>query len=301
MTPRMIRLSPRYQRTLVRPVWVSGPGMITGQLVRLCFRPAPVDTGIIFVRTDLPGSPRIPAHADRVTDTRRRTTLGNAPATVTLVEHTLAALSGLRIDNCLVEINGVEPPGLDGSSLGFVQALQQTSIELQHQFRPRWTVTAPITVAHGPAMIRFHPADDQQTGLGLHYLLDYGADSPIPRQIASCHVTPASFVQELAACRTFVLEQEAEMFRQQGIGQHLGPRDLLVFGPRGLVENSLRFADEPSRHKMLDLLGDLALCGVDLVGDVVAYRSGHPLNVELAKTLAGLIRQTPFTTTRRVA
>ena len=114
-------------------------------------------------------------------------------------------------------------------------------------------------------------------------------------------MTPASFVRELARCRTFVLEHEIAAFHAQGIGRHLRPRDMLVFGPKGLVQNRLRFADEPSRHKMLDLLGDLALCGVDLVGDIVAYRSGHPLNIEMAKKVSRMIQQTPFTTSRRAA
>ena len=190
---RMIRLSPRYQRTLNRPVWVTGPGLITSQPIRLCFRPASVDTGIVFVRTDLPGHPRIPAHADHVSDTRRRTTIGIAPVQVTLVEHALAALAGLRIDNCRIELDGVEPPGLDGSAQGFVDALQSVDIELQHLPRTRWTVTAPIQVSAGPAVITLHPASTNQSSLTVHYLLDYGAirtDTPANGEL---HGDPGEF------------------------------------------------------------------------------------------------------------
>src|SRR5438045_2552614 len=121
----------RYQRTLARPATVAGVGFITGSPVRARFHPGPADAGVGFLRTDRPGQPPIPPRARQVTDTRRRTTLGPAAAGVTLVEHVLAALSGLRIDNCLVELDGPEPPGLDGSARGFVEALAEAGVELQ--------------------------------------------------------------------------------------------------------------------------------------------------------------------------
>jgi UDP-3-O-acyl N-acetylglucosamine deacetylase len=279
------RLTDRPQRTLAGSAEVSGSGLLTGVPVRLRFLPAPPDTGVAFVRTDQRPPTRIPAAVRSVTDTRRRTTLGHAPAQVMLVEHVLAALAGLRIDNCTVELDAPEPPGLDGSARGFVAALLAAGAVSQPARRPVWGVRAPVTVGHGGATLTLHPPDD---GLSLRitYLLDYGPGSPIARQAYTQTITPERVAADIAGCRTFLLEAEAREMRRQGVGVWLTPADLLVFGPRGPIDNRLRFADEPARHKVLDLIGDLSLLGADLCGHVVAYRSGHPLNVELVRTLA---------------
>ncbi len=279
----MRRHSYRYQRTLARSAEVEGIGYLTGASVRLRFRPAPPCTGVVFVRTDLPGRVRIPARLDLVTGTQRRTTLGHPPAQVGLVEHVLAALAGLRIDNCVVELNAPEPPGLDGSARGFVDALQAAGAELQAARRAAWCVDEPVVVRHGGATLALHPATDEF--LKVSYLLDYGLNSPIDQQRHTAIITPELFAHDLAGCRTFVLEEEAEALRRQGLGTRTTAADLLVFGRRGPIGNRLRHANEPARHKVLDIVGDLALLGHDLHGHVVAYRSGHPLNVALVKEL----------------
>jgi UDP-3-O-acyl N-acetylglucosamine deacetylase len=272
----------RPQRTLAAIAQIEGVGFITGARVRVRFRPAPADTGIIFQRTDRPQAPAIPARVESVTGTDRRTTLGSAGG-VTLVEHLLAALAGLRIDNCAVELDGPEPPGLDGSAEGFVAALTAGGVVLQSGRRAICTPEKPVVVSAGSATIGLHPATE--TGLRASYLLDYGAFAAISRQTFTVDVLPGEFVQEVSPCRTFVTEEEAEELRARGIGKHLSPADLVVFGRRGPIQNRLRYADEPARHKVLDMIGDLALCGFDLAGHVVAYRSGHALNVELARRL----------------
>ncbi|MBY0230795.1 MAG: UDP-3-O-acyl-N-acetylglucosamine deacetylase [Gemmataceae bacterium] len=277
------RHSTRPQRTIARPAAVAGPGILTGSPVRLRFQPAPADTGAVFVRADLPGKPRLPAHVSRVTGTARRTTLGTAPVQVALVEHVLASLAGLRIDNCLVELDGPEPPGLDGSAAAFVQALQGAGIVGQDAPRPVWGVDEPVTVRSGEACLTLHPPEGP--GLLLTYFLDYGPLSPLVEQVATLELSPGAFARQVSRCRTFVLDHEADELRRQGIGAHLSPSDILVFGPRGPVENRLRFADEPARHKLLDMVGDLSLLGADLCGHLVAYRSGHPLNVRLCQEL----------------
>jgi UDP-3-O-[3-hydroxymyristoyl] N-acetylglucosamine deacetylase len=279
------RLSHRPQRTLARPVEVRGMGFLTGAMIRLRFAPAPPNTGIAFVRTDLRPPVRIPATVDQVTGTKRRTTLGHAPAQVMLVEHVLAALAGLKIDNCSVEVDTCEPPGLDGSSQAFVTALIEAGCVAQAARRAVWAVDEPVTVAHEGATLTLYPPDGR--GLRISYLLDYGAGCPIDRQSYTLNVTPEAVMTEVAGCRTFLLEIEAAEFRRQGFGERLRHSDLLVFGNRGPIENRLRFANEPARHKVLDLIGDLSLMGADLCGHVVAYRSGHPLNVQLVRTLAG--------------
>ncbi len=285
----MRRIGYRHQRTLARPAEVRGVGFITGAQSRLRFLPAAPDTGVAFVRTDLPNRPTFAARPDKVTDTNRRTTLGSAESGVTLVEHALAALAGLRIDNCTIEIDAPEPPGLDGSASGFAEVLVAAGVALQSAHRAIWAATQPVVVTQNGATIGLHPPTTASLGLTASYILDYGPRSPIVRQSFTTELTPETFAREIASCRTFLLEDEARELLAEGIGRHLTPDQLLVFGPRGPIENRLRFADEPARHKVLDLVGDLALCGFDLVGHVVAYRSGHALNVALATTLAGRV------------
>jgi UDP-3-O-acyl N-acetylglucosamine deacetylase len=277
------RLGYRYQRTVARPARVQGVGFLTGVTVRLEFLPAPPSTGVVFVRTDLRPAAHIPARFHQVTGTQRRTTLGHAPAQVELVEHVLAALAGLRIDNCVVELDAPEPPGLDGSAQGFVEALCDAGAVLQPARRAIWGVDTPVTVSRNGATLTLHPVEREE--LRISYLLDYGPHAPIARQVHTQTLTPECFTNELATCRTFLLEAEAEELKRQGLGTRTTTADLLVFGPRGPVDNRLRFGDEPARHKILDLVGDLSLFGHDLRGHLVAYRSGHSLNAMLVRAL----------------
>jgi len=280
----------RPQRTLASTAEIEGVGFITGAHVRVRFRPAPGNTGIVFRRSDQPEAAAIAARVESVTSTDRRTTLGTPSRGVTLVEHLLAALAGLRIDNCAIDLDGPEPPGLDGSADAFVIALARVGAVLQSARRPIYTPSAPIVVARDGATIALHPRGE--TELRASYHLDYGVFAPIPRQTYTLDVDPGSFAREVAPCRTFVTAAEAETLRAQGIGKHLTAGDLVVFGNRGPIRNRLRYADEPARHKVLDMIGDLALCGFDLAGHLVAYRSGHALNVELARQLASAASHT---------
>jgi len=272
----------------MRSAELVGVGFLTGATIRLRFTPAPPSTGIVFVRTDLQQPLKVAALVGAVTGTQRRTTLGRPPAQVALVEHVLAALAGLRIDNCYVELNAPEPPGLDGSAQQFVDALRRAGARLQPARRAIWTTDQPLCVSQGGATLALHPCTADV--LRITYILNYGPGAPIDRQTHTETITPESFMNGLAACRTFLLESEAEELRRQGLGSRTTAADLLVFGKQGVIGNSLRYADEPARHKILDLVGDLSLFGHDLRGHVVAYRSGHPLNVELVRkmTHAGL-------------
>jgi UDP-3-O-acyl N-acetylglucosamine deacetylase len=276
------RLSYRYQRTIRRSVDVQGIGFLTGAMVRLRFVPAPPDTGAVFVRTDLRPIVHVPARLALVSGTQRRTTLGQPPAQVGLVEHVLAALAGLRIDNCFVELNAPEPPGLDGSARRFVDALRQAEPVLQGERRAVCTVDAPVLVEQKGATLSVHPGHESLT---ISYILDYGAHSPIGWQMHTQTMTPEGFANEIACCRTFILEEEAAELRRQGLGARTTASDLLVFGRGGPIDNQLRFGNEPARHKILDIVGDLSLLERDLCGHIVAYRSGHPLNVELVRCL----------------
>jgi UDP-3-O-acyl N-acetylglucosamine deacetylase len=269
---------------------LPGVGFITGTRVRVRLAPAPANAGIVFRRIDLPGSPAVPAHVSQITSTNRRTTIGPPATGVTLTEHLMAALAGLRIDNCTIELDGFEPPGLDGSAGGFTELLLRTGVQVQSALRPIWSVDRPLVVAANGATITLHPAEGKS--LRASYILDYGLNAPIPRQIYTLEVTPENFAVEVARCRTFATEQEARMFQAMGVAPHLSAAEVVVFGPRGPIDNRLRFADEPARHKVLDMLGDLAMCGFDLAGHLVACRAGHALNAELARRLAELAAAT---------
>ncbi|MCI0461172.1 MAG: UDP-3-O-acyl-N-acetylglucosamine deacetylase [Gemmataceae bacterium] len=280
----MRRVCFRDQRTIARTAEVQGIGYLTGSTVSLRFLPAPPDHGVVFVRTDLGPGASVPACVEQVTGTNRRTTLGCPPVSVSLVEHVLAALAGLRIDNCTVELNAPEPPGLDGSARGFVEALRRAGVQLLSEPRAVWCVENSVVVTQNGATLALHPPESAD--LRASYLLDYGHHSPLGRQSHTQVVTPETFANELADCRTFLLEEEAAELQRQGLGARTTVGDLLVFGAHGPIGNRLRRANEPARHKVLDLIGDLSLLGQDVCGHLVAYRSGHPLNVELVRALS---------------
>ncbi len=296
----------RPQRTIVREAGLRGISFLGGRDVEIRFRPAAAGTGVVFLRADLPDRPSVPAHVQYTIPRQRRTTLERGPAIVEMVEHVMAALAGLRVDNCLVEIDGPETPGCDGSSRAFADALAGAGIVEQEAAREVLVIDRPVTVSEGGAILTAHPGDPRR--LVLSYNLDYGPRTPIGRQSLFVDVTPESFRDELASSRTFLLEAEAEALREAGIGSRTTERDLLIFGEAGVIGNELRFRDECVRHKILDLLGDLALMGVDLAGHVVAHRSGHQLNAELARELlkalggrdAGLQRPGPSSTSVEV-
>jgi len=278
----VIELGSRPQRTLARRTSVTGTAFLTGLPACVVFEPAPEDTGIVFERADLPGRPRIPAHVAHVVSTDRCTALGHGPAQVMLVEHILAALAGLHLDNCVVVLHGPEPPGLDGSAYGFVQALQAGGVVLQKAMRPIWGVVEPIVLSEDGRSLAFYPDRER---LRITYYLDYGAFRPPGQHRHTLVCTPEHFVREVARSRTFLLAEEVQPLRQRGWGTSLTAADVVVFDRRGVVANRLRWADEPARHKILDLVGDLALAGLELRGHVVGCRSGHRLNVALARRL----------------
>jgi UDP-3-O-acyl N-acetylglucosamine deacetylase len=237
---------------------------------------------VVFIRRDLPHPVRIPARVEHRIEAPRRTTLRAAGASVEMVEHILAALAGLQIDNCEVCVDAAEMPGCDGSSLPFVEALDAAGIIAQPSPRATLIVREVTRLGNDESWIEARPAPG---GLSAKYRLDYGRDNAIGRQTLAMGITPDSFRRELAPGRTFMLKEEADWLRSQGLGKRATAQDLLVFDDLGPVENELRFPDECVRHKLLDLVGDLALAGCDLVGHFVAHRSGHRLNAELVRVL----------------
>ncbi|MFZ5830278.1 MAG: UDP-3-O-acyl-N-acetylglucosamine deacetylase [Planctomycetota bacterium] len=273
----------RPQRTIATAVSVEGVGYWSGRKVSVEFRPAPADCGIVFVRGDLPGAPRIPALVDYRVEMPRRTTLCRGGVAVEMVEHVMAALAGLQIDNCEVWVDQTEMPGLDGSALPFVEALASAGSVLQTADRATVHVREVVRLGDSQSWIEVRPSSSGRTV--LQYELDYGAGNPIGRQSLEITLTPRLFQFSIAPCRTFLLESEAMALQARGLAKKATCQDLLVFGNRGPIGNALRFPDECVRHKLLDLVGDLALSGCDLVGRFVAYRSGHRLNAELVRAI----------------
>ena len=273
----------RQERTIAAEAGVRGIGFLTGADVQVRFRPAAAGAGVTFVRADLPGQPSVPAHLRHVIPRQRRTTIRRGEAVVEMVEHVMAALAGLRVDNCVVELDAGEAPGLDGSSLAYVEALDGAGIVEQDRPREVLVIDRAISLRSGKAVLAAHPGEADR--LMMAYSLDYGPTAAIAPQSRFLEVTPESFRAELAPCRTFLLEAEAKALRAEGIGSRTTEKDLLIFGPDGPIRNALRYPDECARHKILDMVGDLALLGKDLIGHVVAHRSGHSLNAELGLAL----------------
>ena len=288
-------MSIRNQCTLAKPAVVEGVGYWSGQDVSVEFRPAASDSGVVFVRRDLPGQPRIPATIANRSDMPRRTTLCREGAGVGMVEHIMAALAGLRVDNCEVWVDQPEMPGCDGSSLPFVEAILAAGMVEQHAPRQRYVVQNTIRLGNEDAWLEARPGGGDK--LVLRYDLDYGSANAIGRQSLEIVLSPRFFRVNLAPARTFMLEIEADALRAQGLGQRVTANDLLVFGAQGPIDNQLRFPDECVRHKLLDLVGDLALLGADLVGRFHAYRSGHRLNAGMVTALCRL-KATPLRVVR---
>ncbi|MBC8288926.1 MAG: UDP-3-O-acyl-N-acetylglucosamine deacetylase, partial [Planctomycetes bacterium] len=274
----------RLQRTIRREATTGGIGFITGADVSVRFLPADADHGIVFQRVDLADQPCVPASLDSLIPRQRRTGLSANGATVELVEHVLSALAGLQVDNCLVQLDAPETPGFDGSCQAAVDCLIEADFEEQDVYREVLVLDREYSLADDDgSTIQARPSG--RSSMALTYQLDYGPTSPIYPQTYSVELTPETFVNEIAFARTFILESEVEALKAQGLGKRTTAKDLLVFSPDEIVDNSMRAADECARHKILDCIGDFALIGCDLHGYFSAWRTGHRMNHELMKAV----------------
>jgi UDP-3-O-[3-hydroxymyristoyl] N-acetylglucosamine deacetylase/3-hydroxyacyl-[acyl-carrier-protein] dehydratase len=273
----------KLQKTIKSEAKISGKGLFGGEEAKVVFRPACEDSGVVFVRTDTPEPVRISAIATNLAERSRRTTLKKGSVSVETVEHCLAAVNALGIDNLIAEISGLELPAPDCSCAEYFKVLKQSGIVEQQVGRKEYVIREPVTVTAGDASIYALPYSDD--GLNITFDLDYGGHTGIGREIFSCRVTPENFEKNLAPARTFLLEAEAKQFQARGMGTHLGPRDILVISSDGPIKNSFRFPNECVRHKIVDLVGDLALVGRAIRGRIVAYRAGHALNQQLVRRL----------------
>ncbi len=301
------------QTTIKAPVTVKGVGLHTGKEVTMTFKPAAENHGYKFQRVDLPGAPIIDADVDNVTDTSRGTTITQNGASVSTVEHTLAALAGLELDNILIEINAPETPIMDGSSIIFIEELEKVGFEIQDADREYFVI---------PSNITYSESDRQVDMVAMPYIDDYRVtvmvdyNSPV---LGSQHAGLsgiAQFKKEIASCRTFCFLHELEMLLKNNLIkggdlnnaivvvdkvvsdeelEHLAKlfnREKIAVAREGILNNvELRHQNEPARHKLLDVIGDLALIGMPLKGHVMAARPGHAANVAFAKKIKALIKK----------
>ena len=277
------------QKTIAKEIKASGKGLFEDKDAKVTFCPAQPDTGIVFVRTDLPEPVRIPVVLENLAQRSRKTAVKKGSVSVETTEHCLAAVSALEIDNLVIQISGPELPGLDASSAEYFKLLKKAGIVEQQAQRKELVITKAISLTEGDASIYALPFKDDV--LNITYDLDYTGHTGIGRQVYSCAVTADNFEQNLAPARTFLLEAEAKQFQARGIGTHLTPRDILVINSDGPIKNSYRFDNECVRHKIVDLIGDLMLVGRAVLGRMVAYKSGHSLNHRLVEELVKMSEQ----------
>jgi UDP-3-O-[3-hydroxymyristoyl] N-acetylglucosamine deacetylase/3-hydroxyacyl-[acyl-carrier-protein] dehydratase len=304
----------RKQRSIARNVSLEGIGLHTGNPARITFNPAPPDSGIVFVRTDLPGSPSVVADIDHVADISRGTTLANGDARVYTVEHVLAAVSGLQIDNIIIELTSNEPPVGDGSALPYVERLLEAGIETQDADRNYLEIVEALSYSETDRAVDIvvTPSDTFR----ITFMIDY-KNPALGTQYTTLIDLEREFVDEFAPARTFCFLSEVEMLKAQGLIKGGGLHNAIVIydsdkgqvevdrirkaldlkekayvGKTGIINDiPLRFPNEPVRHKALDLIGDLTLIGVPVKGHILAARSGHKANVALVRQLRALYKR----------
>lgn len=305
------------QRTIEKPVSLSGVGLHTGTSSTITFKPAPESYGIKFVRVDIGGRPEIPANVDYVVDISRGTTLGLGDAKVHTVEHVLAAIVGLQIDNIIIEMDGIEPPIGDGSSLPFVDLLNKAGFVTQNT--PKDYLVIDQTVMHNDEENQVDIVALPLDGYRITVMIDY-QNPALGSQHSGMFDLEKEFISEFAPARTFCFLSEVESLSDAGLikggnidnaivivdheidkkgldhlQNKLGIEHELAVSPEGYLNNNkLRYRNEPARHKVLDMLGDLALIGAPIKAQILAARPGHKANIEFAKKIRALYQQKKF-------
>ena len=271
------------QRSLKSSVRATGVGLHTGEKVVMVLRPAPVDTGIVFCRSDLPGNPAIPARATQVSNTTMATVLEHEGARVSTVEHLMSAFFGLGIDNAYIDVSAEEVPIMDGSAGTFVFLLQSAGVEEQAAPKRYIRILKPVEIEKGDKRVRLDPFNGFKVGFSIEF------DHPVfdaAQNTVEVDFGQVSFVREVARARTFGFTQDVEMMRSKGLGRGGSLDNALVIDDfRVLNADGLRMADEFVMHKALDAVGDLYLAGHPLIGAFHGHKSGHELNNLLVRKL----------------
>ncbi len=268
------------QQTVAKEVSYSGVGLHTGSTTKVTFKPAPPDHGYVFVRTDLPGEPKVSVDPDNVIieDAIRQTALGYGEERIYTVEHVLSACRGMGVDNVIIEVDGNEPPIADGSAKPFVDVLLEAGFVSQDRPRQYITINEPIWLFKDGLELAVIPSNSTEITFKINY--DHPA---IGIDSASFLITPETYAQEIAPARTFCFLREIEALREQGKIKGGSLDCALVIGDEGFINEDLRYPDEIIRHKILDVIGDFALLGAPLKAHIIAVRSGHAFNVEFVQ------------------
>jgi UDP-3-O-[3-hydroxymyristoyl] N-acetylglucosamine deacetylase / 3-hydroxyacyl-[acyl-carrier-protein] dehydratase len=276
------------QKTLKKEVTIKGVGLHTGRRCRATLRPAPENSGIDFVRTDLPGQPVFHADVSNVIDIIRGTTLGEGESRVYTIEHVLSALSGFGIDNARIELDDNEPPVGDGSAKLFVDAIRSAGVIEQNAEKVYFTVETPFEYQASQTIIRIEPLDYFEIMCEIDY------NHPLLKNQTFTFSERLDYEKEIAPARTYCFDYEIEALKKKGLAKGGSLDNAIVIGPTGIYnpDAKLRFENEFVRHKILDLMGDLMLIGRPLKARVIAKRCGHGHNI---KALKQLLTERPLT------
>jgi UDP-3-O-[3-hydroxymyristoyl] N-acetylglucosamine deacetylase len=266
------------EQTIAAPIEFEGVGLHSGAPVKLRLLPAPAGSGIVFRRTDLDNF-EIPAIGRYVAKVSYATSLMRQGVLISTTEHLLSALIGMGVDNVIVELDNLELPILDGSALPYVEAFRTAGIRAQRRRRETVRVLHPIEVREGDKFIGVYPG----SGYSIEYAIDFPA--PVGHQKASVDLAAETYGTEIAPARTFGYKANEKQMRDMGLIRGAGPENIIILGPKGPENGPLRFSDEYVRHKVLDLIGDLALAGRRIEGHVVAERAGHAMHTALVSRL----------------
>ena len=271
------------QRTLKNTVRATGVGIHTGQKVYITLKPAPIDTGIVFSRTDFEKSVNLQANANLVGDTSMSTTLIKNGVRVSTVEHLMAAFSGMGIDNCIVELSASEVPIMDGSAGPFVFLIQSAGIELQSKAKKFIKVIKPVEVKHDGKIARFEPFNGYKLKFEIEFNHPAFSDHTKSKEI---NLSTNAFVKEISRARTFGFMRDIEMLRDNNLAMGGSMDNAIVLDDyRVLNQDGLRYEDEFVKHKILDAIGDIYQLGHPIIGSFYGYKSGHALNNQLARAL----------------
>lgn len=276
-----------FQKTIVRQTSISGIGLHTGVPTTLTFKPAPENTGIKFVRTDLTEQPEVKASIDWVIETDRGTTISSDGIKIHTVEHVLAAIVGLGIDNLVMEVTSSEPPVADGSSLPFAEALLEIGIAEQKKAKNYHFIEHPVSFTEGDTQIVAIPSDTFSISFVIHY-----SNSFVGSQYIHLPINSDTFINEIARARTYCFEEDVEVLKSKGLIKGGSLENAIVISEKGILnEEPLRFPDEFVRHKVIDFLGDFALLGVPAGLRIVSLKSGHRSNVKFLQLLKKALRR----------
>ena len=275
------------QQTVAKSAFFSGIALHTGARATVRLQPAPEDTGIVFRRVDLPGAPEVKALASNVVDVQRGTTIANGKAIVYTVEHIMSALHACKVDNCIVEMNGMEPPIADGSSLAFYNMIQEAGIQVQNKAARTFTPDVPVAAVGGKTQVILLPDPEK---LSISCVTSF-KNCPFDPQFYQYELEQETYAKEIAPGRTFVDYSDLRMLLSVGLCKG-GSLDAAAIIHDGAIicKDELRFENEIVRHKIMDAIGDIYLAGCRITGKLVAVCPGHPKNVELAGKLLAMIQ-----------